>query len=268
MTTSDSTTLAIITGGSRGIGLGIAKSLVQKHDLLILSRTEPVADSVEELKSVRPEAKIEYVVGLDCVDTQKALDATFERIDMVFADHKLTVFVHNAGLYLPGQQEFHKLGIDSSEGAEAALYYQNLYGMFFAQAIERCSKRMDKTGRIVGISSPGCNVNSPPRPGYLLPGSGKVLMEYYMRQYARTLAPKGITVNVVVPGHVLTSAWGPAFKNGKEGLLEWIKQRSPMGRPIEVEEVANTVAFLSSLESSAITGQAILCDGGLSNFTA
>lgn len=71
MTTSDSTTLAIITGGSRGIGLGIAKSLVQKHDLLILSRTEPVADSVEELKSVRPEAKIEYVVGLDCVDTQK-----------------------------------------------------------------------------------------------------------------------------------------------------------------------------------------------------
>lgn len=41
------------------------------------------------------------------------------------------------------------------QGAEAALYYQNLYGMFFAQAIERCSKRMDKTGRIVGISSPG-----------------------------------------------------------------------------------------------------------------
>jgi NAD(P)-dependent dehydrogenase (short-subunit alcohol dehydrogenase family) len=149
---------------------------------------------------------------------------------------------------------------------------------------------MDKSGRIVGISSPGknresatcvyyilirltsylsgCNVNSPPRPGYLLPGSGKVLMEYYMRQYARTLAPQGITVNVVVPGHVLTTAWGPAFKNGREGLLEWIKQRSPMGRPIEVEEVSNTIAFLSSLEASAITGQAILCDGGLSNFTA
>lgn len=42
-----------------------------------------------------------------------------------------------------------------NKGSEAALYYQNLYGMFFAQAIERCAKRMDNSGRIVGISSPG-----------------------------------------------------------------------------------------------------------------
>lgn len=212
----------------------------------------------------------------------------------MFPEHTLTVFVHNAGLFLPGQQEAQKLGIDSSEGFEAALYYQSLYGMFFAQAIERCSKRMDNTGRIIGISSPGrcetvvetnasykersnrlcdvvgCNATSPPRTGYLLPGSGKVLMEYYMRQYARMLAPKGITVNVVIPGHVLTSAWGPAFKGigGHNSLLDWIKQRSPMHRAIEVDEVANAVAFLASAEAGAITGQALDCDGGLSSFTA
>jgi NAD(P)-dependent dehydrogenase (short-subunit alcohol dehydrogenase family) len=94
-------------------------------------------------------------------------------------------------------------------------------------------------------------------------------MEYYTRQYARMLAPKGITVNVVVPGHVLTSAWGAGFQipGGQSSLLEWIKQRSPMNRPIEVEEVANTVAFLASLKAGAITGQALLCDGGLSSFT-
>jgi NAD(P)-dependent dehydrogenase (short-subunit alcohol dehydrogenase family) len=72
--------LAVITGGSRGIGHGIAKNLVQKHDILILSRTEPITDSVEELKSVRPEAKIEYVVGLDCVETQKVCLSFFAQL--------------------------------------------------------------------------------------------------------------------------------------------------------------------------------------------
>jgi len=268
--TADTQTLAVITGGSRGIGFGIAKQLAAKHDILVVCRSSPIEDNVAELKNVRPNATIEYMVGLDCAETQKTLNDIFERIDSVFPEHTLTVFVHNAGLYLPGQQEAQKLGIDSSEGSEAALYYQSLYGMFFAQAIERFSKRMDNTARIIGISSPGCNATSPPRTGYLLPGSGKVLMEYYMRQYARMLAPKGITVNVVIPGHVLTSAWGPAFKGtgGHNSLLDWIKQRSPMHRAIEVDEVANAVAFLASAEAGAITGQALDCDGGLSSFTA
>jgi len=115
----------------------------------------------------------------------------------------------------------------------------------------------------------GCNATSPPRTGYLLPGSGKALMEYYMRQYARMLAPQGITVNVVIPGHVLTTAWGPGFTGGggQSTLIDWIKQRSPMNRPIDAEEVANTVSFLGSAEAGAVTGQAIACDGGLSSFT-
>jgi NAD(P)-dependent dehydrogenase (short-subunit alcohol dehydrogenase family) len=93
-------------------------------------------------------------------------------------------------------------------------------------------------------------------------------MEYYMRQYARALAPKGITVNIVVPGHVLTTAWGSGFgSGGQAGLIEWIKQRSPMQRAIDVEEVATTVAFLASAQAGAITGQALGCDGGLSSFT-
>ncbi|KAI9286007.1 hypothetical protein BC943DRAFT_359712 [Umbelopsis sp. AD052] len=262
-------TLAVVTGGSRGIGLSIAKRLAKKHDIVIVCRNAPSEESVAELKNVRTDAVIHYEIGPDCAETQKALNEIFNSIDSKFPDHKLSVFVHNAGLYLPGQQAAQKLGIDSVEGSEAALYYQNLYGMFFAQAIERCAKRMDNTGRIVGISSPGCNATSPPRTGYLLPGSGKALMEYYMRQYARLLAPKGITVNVVVPGHVLTSAWGPGFTGtgGQNSLIDWIKERSPMNRPIDAEEVANAVAYLTSVEAGAVTGQAMACDGGLSSFT-
>ena len=71
MMTNNNATLAVITGGSRGIGFGIAKQLVTKHDILIVCRSAPREDSVAELKEVRPNATVEYVVGLDCADTQK-----------------------------------------------------------------------------------------------------------------------------------------------------------------------------------------------------
>jgi NAD(P)-dependent dehydrogenase (short-subunit alcohol dehydrogenase family) len=69
---SPNPTLAVVTGGSRGIGLSIAKRLATKHDILIVSRTSPSEDSVAELKNIRPDAVIHYVVGLDCTETQKA----------------------------------------------------------------------------------------------------------------------------------------------------------------------------------------------------
>lgn len=69
--TADTQTLAVITGGSRGIGFGIAKQLAAKHDILVVCRSSPIEENVAELKNVRPNAAIEYMVGLDCAETQK-----------------------------------------------------------------------------------------------------------------------------------------------------------------------------------------------------
>jgi NAD(P)-dependent dehydrogenase (short-subunit alcohol dehydrogenase family) len=69
--TADTQTLAVITGGSRGIGFGIAKQLAAKHDILVVCRSSPIEDNIAELKNVRPNATIEYMVGLDCAETQK-----------------------------------------------------------------------------------------------------------------------------------------------------------------------------------------------------
>lgn len=69
--TSPKSTLAVVTGGSRGIGLSIAKRLATKHDILIVCRTAPSEDNVAELKAVRPNAVVHYVVGPDCAETQK-----------------------------------------------------------------------------------------------------------------------------------------------------------------------------------------------------
>jgi hypothetical protein len=69
--TSSKFTLAVVTGGSRGIGLSIAKRLATKHDILIVCRTAPSDDNVAELKAVRPDAVVHYVVGPDCAETQK-----------------------------------------------------------------------------------------------------------------------------------------------------------------------------------------------------
>lgn len=64
-------TLAVITGGSRGIGLSIAKRLAKKHDIVIVCRNTPSEESVAELKNVRTDAVIHYEIGPDCAETQK-----------------------------------------------------------------------------------------------------------------------------------------------------------------------------------------------------
>ena len=87
-------------------------------------------------------------------------------------------------------------------------YYQQVYPKCFIRLVETFVKYMqDSGGSIIAVSSPGCNVNHTPKPMYMLPGQAKTTLEYLSRHYALLLAPKRITVNVVVPGFTRTEAW-------------------------------------------------------------
>lgn len=91
-------------------------------------------------------------------------------------------------------------------------YYMDIYPKAFFRLCELSVNRLNnRTGRIIAISSPGCNLNQRLAPGYDLPGSGKSSMEFMVRVYAKALAARGITVNCVIPGFTgaIAHAFGP-----------------------------------------------------------
>jgi 3-oxoacyl-[acyl-carrier protein] reductase len=97
-------------------------------------------------------------------------------------------------------------------------------------------------------------------------GASKAGIEAVTRYYAVGLAPRGVRVNTVVPGpleHTMGGAQGAAVRAGLGDFEAAIKRLVPLGRPVTLREVADTVAFLVSAEASGITGAAVPVEGGL-----
>lgn len=270
-----STKVAIVTGGTRGIGRGIATSLARDGYNLILgynSNTPRAEQTQGELEGGHG-VKVRVVRG-DVADTD-TLGALFTTLQTEFPGSTLQCVVHNAGLYVGKTTE------PSSPSARAAAeatnrikgdgtftnydqvdYYQRVYTKCFIYLVEHAVKFMPHGGHVVAISSPGCNSSSTPKAYYMLPGQAKASMEYLARHYAVLLAPSLITVNVVIPGFTKTEAWG--FHPVKEeGLNKLMESRTPMGRWVQPQDVGGLVAFLSSEAGRYITGAAIPVDGGL-----
>lgn len=123
---------------------------------------------------------------------------------------------------------------------------------------------MEKTGyggRVIGLSTPGVHIAASPRSFYYLPGCAKASMEYMARHYAKELAPKRITVNVVIAGITETDAWATATP--PINPVELAKLRCPMKEVILPSDVGAAVAFLVSEKARFITGAFLPVDGGL-----
>lgn len=276
--------VAIITGGTRGIGSGIALALADDgFDLLLTynSNMEAATDFVASLQAKYPTIQCALVGGdLSKSDTR---DAIFECYDKDFLGRTLGVVVHNAGQYVGitstnadglGPQNIALgdnsiLGKDGKPQLEAMKYYQALYGDAYIDLCERGIARMGSAGgSLIGISSPSCNLSYRPSPSYSLPGSGKCIMEYANRIIALTAAEKNINSNVIVPGVTLSDAWNKVAvlsgaKTGKEMTDRVVGNLVPMKRPIEVRGIGDVASFLCSPKGRYITGVALPVDGGL-----
>lgn len=273
--------VAIVTGGTRGIGQGIASALADAgFDLLLTYNTnrEAAAEFAASLVQYRVEC-----VGGD-ISLAETRDAIFECLDAKFAEQNLQVMVHNAGQYV-GVTSDNSDGLSKTKplafgdgslldehGAtnfDAMHYYQRMYGEAFVDMCERSLLRMkDGGGSIVGLSSPGVTAHLyRPSPLYSLPGTGKCLMEYSMRIYAVQAAERNINVNVVVPGVTKTDAWTKLSE--KEGmelddvLAAAVERSMPMKKYLVPRDIGNVVAFLCSDAGRPITGTIVPVDGGL-----
>ena len=184
--------VAIVTGGTRGIGKGISEALVENDfDLLLTynSDGDAAAKAVVELKSKYPICAIETVGGDVSLPATRA--AIFDKFDSVYSKtHCLGAVVHNAGQYVgvtstnaagivaagppPGFGDGSLLGEDGGVDFTQMHYYQRMYGDAFVDLCERGMARFPEDGgSLVGISSPGCTLQYKANLGYDMPGSGK-----------------------------------------------------------------------------------------------
>jgi NAD(P)-dependent dehydrogenase (short-subunit alcohol dehydrogenase family) len=287
--------VAIVTGGTRGIGFGIATVLAsQGYDLLLTYNTNQDAAEASKSRLLHdyPRCHIECVGGdMTLISTR---DQIFACLDTKFLEtddssSQLHVLVHNAGQYI-GITSENADGLDAGNVAfgdgsllrrdgddverpdfSSIQYYQRLYGEAWIDLCERCLQRMKSPngGSLVGISSPGVNpaLYRPDR-FYSGPGSGKTVMEYSMRILAKVVAERNINVNVVVPGVVQTEAWDTMEKYRQEGettedmLKRLVDSLVPLKRVQQPTDIGQVVAFLCSPSGRFITGMTVPADGG------
>ena len=238
--------VAIVTGGSRGIGEAIVKRLGKDglHVVAIARSADKLSKVVEEVKSAGGSAESLVV---DLADS-KALNDAIEQLGEKLG--RIDVVVNNAGITKDG------LFIRMEDQDFDAVINTNLKSAFVVcRAAGRLIMR-SKTGRIINISSVSGVIGNRGQVNYAASKSGMIGMS---KSIAKELATKGVTCNVVAPGFIKTEMTDVLIDQVKQIALEMI----PLKRFGEANEIAACVSFLASPEAAYVTGQVICVDGGM-----
>jgi 3-oxoacyl-[acyl-carrier protein] reductase len=235
-------TVALVTGGSGGIGAAICRALAG-DGLTVLVGYGGSADAAADVAaSCRGKAEPVHVDVTDAASVQAAVARAGDL-------GTLSVLVNNAGV----ADDDLLLRLDDDR-LERTLDV-NLKGAFrTSQAALRPMLRA-RHGRIVNVSSIVGLTGNAGQTAYAASKAGLIGLT---RSLAREVARKGITVNVVAPGYVetaMTAGLGDAARDALRDL-------APIGRPVTPDEVAATVRFLASSDAGAITGAVVPVDGG------
>ncbi len=250
-----STKIALVTGGSRGLGKNMALRLAQKgHDVIITYNTQKeeaqkVAESIENLGLKAAVLQLDvnniaelspFIVSLSAVLKEKWNTNTFDFL------------INNAGVgatipYMDATEEdFDRL---------MNIHFKSVY--FLTQ---KALPIMNDNGRIINISSGTtrfCN------PGYSIYASMKGAIETFTKYVAKEVGVRGITANVIAPGPIETDFNNAAIRSNSQ-LKERLSTMTALGRVGEANDIGGIVAFLCSEDGYWINGQRIEASGGIS----
>lgn len=238
--------VAIVTGGSRGIGAAIARRLATDGAAVALSYSaspERAAELVETIERSGGRAVAFQADQADPVAAAGLIEASCAKFG------RLDILINNAGVTVQGR-------IDDPEVDQTALDRQFAINVTsIAAAVRRAAPLIEAGGRIVSIGSV-FGARSPWQGigGY---SATKAALGGYTRGWARDLGPRGITVDLVQPGEINTEL-NPETADHAAGLVAM----TALGRYGQPDEIAAAVAFLAGPDASYITGATIDVDGG------
>ncbi|KLE16679.1 3-oxoacyl-[acyl-carrier-protein] reductase [Clostridium sp. C8] len=238
---------AIVTGGTRGIGREIARTLAQNGANIAINYrnySEQIEKLVEELKSFGVKVlavKCDVSKEEEVSNFVKEVKNNFERID---------ILVNNAGITKDG------LIIRMSEKDFNDVIDINLKGTFNTTKAVSAVMVKQRYGKIINISSVVGVTGNAGQCNYAASKAGVI---GFSKSVARELAARNINVNVIAPGYINTDMTSVLPEKVKEEVLKTI----PMKKIGDPKEVANLALFLSSNLSDYITGQVINVDGGM-----
>ncbi|CAJ1003989.1 MULTISPECIES: enoyl-[acyl-carrier-protein] reductase FabL [Brevibacillus] len=246
--------VALVTGGTRGIGKAIARRLAEQgYDLVLnyLRNRTAAGETAAELEALGVRV---HLVKANVGDVAK-IKELFAEIDREFG--RLDVLVNNAasGVMRPLMELEENHWDWTMEINSKAL-------LFCGQEAAKLMMKNGEGGKIVSISSLG---SIRVLDNYTAVGVSKAALEALTRYLAVELAPYNIVVNAVSGGAVDTDALRH-FPN-REELLAHSAARTPAGRIVEPDDLANAVMFLLSDQAWMIRGQTLIVDGGLSLLT-
>lgn len=241
--------VALITGGTRGIGKAIAKRFAMEGYNVVLNYMRKKSDAELAKEEIEAEFGVNVLLVKANVKEVSQINMLFEEVKNYFG--RLDVFVNNAasGVLRPLME------VEESHWD----WTQNINAKAYLFAAQEAAKLMENGGSIIAMSSLG-SIRA--LPNYVTVGVSKAAVEALTRYLAVELAPKGIVVNAVSGGAVDTDAL-THFPN-REELLQSAASRNPAGRLVEPKDLAEMVYFLSTPAASMVRGQTIIVDGGLS----
>jgi NAD(P)-dependent dehydrogenase (short-subunit alcohol dehydrogenase family) len=242
--------IALLTGGSRGLGKDMALKLAQQDIDVILTYRSQQAEAAAVVAVIEALGRRAVALPLNVADTS-TFEAFFTQVTTVLAEtfgtSNIDFLINNAGtgLILPFAE--------TTEAQVDELLNQHFKGVYFLT--QRALRLLRDGGRIINITSVAARVAYAGNSVY---ASVKGALDVLTRQLALELGSRGITVNAVAPGAVFG---GGAMQDTPE-IRAWVTQATALGRVAEPDDIGGIVAFLCSDAARWLNGQRLEATGG------
>jgi 3-oxoacyl-[acyl-carrier protein] reductase len=237
--------VALVTGGSRGIGAAIAKRLAADGATVALTYSSAPAKADEVVREIQTAGGRALAIKADAADATAVRAAVTQTVAQFGG---LDILVNNAGVAI--MAPITEFTLESFDRLMAV----NVRGLFVAT--QEASRHLRDGGRIIHIGS--VNSDTMPFQGGSVYALSKGAVASFTKGLARDLGPRGITVNNVQPGPVDTDM-NPATG----AFADTLRAQTALGRYGTPTEIAGFVAYLASPEAGYITGASLLADGGI-----
>jgi NAD(P)-dependent dehydrogenase (short-subunit alcohol dehydrogenase family) len=245
------TKIALLTGGSRGLGKDMALKLAQQGIDVILTYRSQQTEAAAVVAAIEALGRRAVALPLNVADTS-TFEAFLAQVTNVLADtfgtDKFDFLINNAGTGL-----LHPFA-ETTEAQFDELLNQHFKGVYFLT--QRSLPLLRDGGRIINITSAAARVAYAGNSVY---ASVKGALEVLTRQLALELGSRGIAVNAVAPGAVFG---GGAMPDTPE-IRDWVTQMTALGRTAEPDDIGGIVAFLCSDAARWLNGQRIEATGGV-----